>query len=137
MPLFDVLTLDTKVLFHINLLIGCFFFSFTGSYIQELLAVYNGIQRTTKIHKLIVGTLIGGVLFFYLSDKYFKDLNVIVTTVANIACGAFGYEVFNRTSSLESLKKTSELIREIIGNLFAIDNLFRKKEKEEDKNKDE
>lgn len=119
-------SLDTESLKNINLLIGCFFFAFTGSYLQEISNIYNGKQRVTKIHKVVIGTIIGMGFYLFISTYFFKHVGVTLSVALNVLSGLLGYEVFNRCSSIEGLKKTSKDINEIVQNLIGIKISFGK-----------
>ncbi len=112
--------LDTESLKNINLIIGCFFFSFTGSYIQEIANIYKGKQRSTKIHKVVIGTIIGMGFYLLLVSKFIRNVNISLSVTLNVISGLLGYELFNRTSSIENIKQTTSDINEIFRNLFNI-----------------
>ena len=118
--------MDMESLKNLNLLFGCFFFAFTGSFLQEVINIYKGKQRSTKIHKMIIGTIIGMIIFLLILGRYLNELNVAFSVFANVICGLFGYELFTRSTSLERLKNTTKDIHEIITNLTGIDDLIDK-----------
>lgn len=113
--------LDTETLQHINFIMGTIFFAFSGSYIQEVIHVYHGRQRTVKMYKVIIGTVIGGLVYLVVQNNYFSSLGIIATTIINFIFGAVGYELFSRCSSIESLKKLANDINDIIRNITGID----------------
>ena len=111
---------DMETLKNINLLIGCFFFAFTGAYLRELNNIYAGRQRDTKIHKVVIGTIVGMGIYLILVYKFIHDLNIIISVALNVICGLLGYEIFNRCSTIDGLKKTSSDVGEIVKNLSVI-----------------
>ena len=131
---------DVDTLKNLNLIIGCFFFAFTGAYLQELSNIYNGKQRGTKIHKVVIGTIVGMGIYLLLVYKFIHDLNITISVALNVISGLLGYEVFNRCSTIDGLKRTSSDIGEIVKNLSIIgsyiDKLFGSKDDHgQDKNK--
>ena len=116
--------MDTESLKNLNLLFGCFFFAFTGAFLQEIITIYKGNQRSIKVHKMIIGTIIGMILFMLILGRYLNDMNIAFSVFANVICGLFGYELFTRSTSLERLKNTTKDIHEIITNLTGIDDLI-------------
>ena len=137
----DVITLehlfilDAQVLQHINYVIGTMFFAFSGSYLQETLAIYRGSQKATRLHKIIIGTVIGGLIYLVVQNKYFSNLSITFTTIINVFCGAVGYEIFNRCSSINSMSELANDIHKIIRNIFGIDSLLNSSTKENDTKK--
>lgn len=127
-----IIILDTEILQHINYIIGTMFFAFSGSYIQELLSIYRGSQKTIRLHKIIIGTIIGGLLYLVVQNKYFASLGITLTTVINVFSGSIGYEIFNRCSSIENMKKLANDINDIIRNIFGLDSMLKNKAKEEE-----
>lgn len=121
-----ITALDTESLKNINLLIGCFFFAFTGSYLQEISNIYKGKQRVTKIHKVVIGTIIGMGFYLFISAYFFSHVGVTLSVALNVLSGLLGYEVFNRCSSVEGLKSTSKDINEIFQNLLGIKSILGK-----------
>lgn len=128
--------LDTEVLQHINYVIGMMFFAFSGSYLQETLAIYRGSQKSTRLHKIIIGTIIGGLIYLVIQNKYFASLGLTLTTVINVFCGSIGYEIFNRCSSIKSISELADDLHKIISNFFGIDSLLKGKDKEKNKEDD-
>lgn len=122
-------SLDMESLKNINLLFGCFFFAFTGSYLQEVSNIYKGKQRVTRIHKVVIGTIIGMGLYLIISAKFLTNAGISLSVAINVLCGLLGYEIFNKCSSIDGMKQTAADINEIVGNLFGIkdylDKLFR------------
>ena len=117
-------SMDMDSLKNLNLLFGCFFFAFTGAFLQEIITIYKGNQRSIKVHKMIIGTIIGMILFMLILGRYLNDMNIAFSVFANVICGLFGYEMFTRSTSLERLKNTTKDIHEIITNLTGIDDLI-------------
>jgi len=117
---------DVESLKNINLLIGCFFFAFTGAYLQEVSNIYKGKQRVTKIHKVVIGTIIGMGIYLILAARYIRNVGITLSVTINVICGLLGYEIFNRCSSIDNLKKTASDIHDIISNLFGITDYFDK-----------
>ena len=128
----SLLVLDISLLSHINLIIGAFFFSFSGAYIQELLSIYRGVQKHPKLYKVIIGTAIGAMLYIYIFEKYIGNLGVATTTIINTFSGSVGYEIYNRCNTLEGIKKLATDINDIITSFLGIDSILKgKKEKSE------
>ena len=96
--------LDTETLKTLYVIAGCLFFSFTGSYLQELLNIYRGIQRLTRLHKILIGTIIGTLFYMTIVYRYFKDSNITVLVIVNVFSGSIGYEIFRKCSSLDDFK---------------------------------
>ena len=112
--------LDVESLKNLNLIVGCFFFAFTGSYMQEILNIYRGFQRATRIYKVVIGTIIGMGVYLLLSLHLLKNISIPVMIAINVLTGALGYEVFNQCSSIDNIKKLSADINEIFRNLTGI-----------------
>ena len=128
---------NVETLKNLNLLIGCFFFAFTGAYLHELNKIYSGKQRATKIHKIVIGTIIGMGLYLVMTYKFIHDLNISIAVALNVVCGLLGYEIFNRCSSIEGLKDTSKDVGDIVKNLSIIGSAIDKwfgSDKEDDSN---
>ena len=117
-------SVDVESLKNLNLLLGCSFFAFTGAFLQEIITIYKGHQRSIKIHKIIIGTIIGLILFMLILGRYVEHINISFGIFANVICGLFGYELFSRSSSLDRLKNTTKDIHDIITNLTGIDDLI-------------
>ena len=132
-----LLLLDTSTLIQLNATLGYFFFAFTGSYIQEILAVYRGTQKRTKMHKIIIGTIIGALLYFILKNRYLTDMDIISSAAINLFCGSLGYEIFSKCSSIENLKKLARDLHDIVANIFGIDEIFKGISKKKDTKKEE
>ena len=128
--------LDTETLKEIHISLGCFFFAFTGSYLQELLNIYRGIQRSTRLHKIIIGTIIGTLLYMTIVYRYFRDLHITLLVIINVFCGSVGYEIFRKCSSIESMKEAARDVNDIFKNILGIDALLEYK-KGKDNAKDE
>lgn len=111
---------DVESLKNVNLLIGCFFFAFTGSYLQEISNIYNGKQRVTKIHKVVVGTIFGMIIYLVLAARYIENIGVTLSVAINVICGLLGYEIFNRCSTIDGIKKLTQDISDIASNLLHI-----------------
>ena len=133
--------MDVESLKNINLLIGCFFFAFTGSYLQEISNIYNGKQRVTKIHKVVVGTIFGMVIYLVLAARYIENIGITLSVAINVICGLLGYEIFHRCSTIEGIKKFTRDIRDIISNLLHIfdfiGDIFKDKPDDDKKDKEE
>ena len=128
--------LDTETLKEIHISLGCFFFAFTGGYLQELLNIYRGIQRSTRLHKIVIGTIIGSLLYMTIVYRYFRDLHITLLVIINVFCGSVGYEIFRKCSSIESMKEAARDVNEIFKNILGIDALLEYK-KGKDNSKDE
>lgn len=132
--------LDVGSLKNINLLFGCFFFAFTGSYLQELSNIYNGKQRVTKIHKIVVGTIFGMIIYLVLAARYIENIGITLSVAINVICGLLGYEIFNRCSTINGIKTFTSDLRDIVSNLLHIfdfiGELF-KKDNDKDKRSDQ
>ena len=125
--------LDTETLKTLYVIAGCLFFSFTGSYLQELLNIYRGIQRLTRLHKILIGTIIGTLFYMTIVYRYFKDSNITVLVIVNVFSGSIGYEIFRKCSSLDDFKGFANDVHDIIKNLFGIDNAFKSSSSKEEK----
>ena len=132
LPITDVVSLK-----NLNLIIGCFFFAFTGSYMQEILNIYRGFQRSTRIHKVVIGTIIGMGVYLMLALYVLKNVTVPVMIAINVLTGALGYEIFNQCSSIDNIKKLSADINEIIRNLTGIAKIFSDDKKDNSDKKDD
>ena len=128
---------DVESLKNLNLIIGCFFFAFTGSYMQEILNIYRGFQRSTRIHKVVIGTIIGMGVYLMLALYVLKNVTVPVMIAINVLTGALGYEMFNQCSSINNIKKLSADINEIIRNLTGIAKVFSDDKKDDSGKKDD
>lgn len=134
-----ILALDTDTLFQINRVIGCFFFAFTGAYIRELLLLYKSVQKETSLYKIIIGTIIGGLLFFIVQAKYLQGLDFISTVGVNMFSGSLGYEIFSKCSSVENIKQLASDVHDIIKSIIGIDDIIQHthhKDDDADDNKD-
>lgn len=127
---------DVESLKNLNLIIGCFFFAFTGSYMQEILNIYRGFQRATRIYKVVIGTIIGMGVYLLLSLYVLKKITVPVMIAINVLTGALGYEMFNQCSSIDNIKKLSADINEIFRNLTGIARIFSSDDKKDTKSED-
>ena len=127
---------DVESLKNLNLIIGCFFFAFTGSYMQEILNIYRGFQRATRIYKVVIGTIIGMGVYLMLSLYVLKRITVPVMIAINVLTGALGYEMFNQCSSIDNIKKLSADINEIFRNLTGIARIFSSDDKKDTKSED-
>jgi hypothetical protein len=134
-PLPPIFILDADQLSQLNSIIGCFFFAFTGAYIRETVCMYTGVQKEASLHKIIIGTIIGGALFNGLRDKYFIDFSLISITIINIISGTVGYEVFSKCSSIENIKQLARDIHDIIKSIVGIDDVLDDKKKDNDDKK--
>lgn len=113
------------------------FFAFSGSFLQESLAIYQGKQKSTRFHKMVIGTIIGGLIYLIIQNKYFSSLGTTFTTVINVFCGVIGYEIFNKCSSIRSMAELAEDLHKIVFKIFGIDTILKsnKKDKEDLKKK--
>ena len=97
--------------------------------------MYTGVQKEASLHKIIIGTIIGGALFNGLRDKYFIDFSLISITIINIISGTVGYEVFSKCQSIENIKQLARDIHDIIKSIVGIDDVLDDKKKDNDDKK--
>lgn len=105
---------------------GCFFFALTGSYLRELNNIYRGEQRGTKIHKVVIGTIVGMGLYLIFMYKFIHGLNITISVALNVVCGLLGYELFTKLGSIDDIKKLSSDVAEIVKNLSIIGSFLDK-----------
>ena len=59
----SILNLDTNILIGVNSTISCFFFAFAGAFLQEVITIYKNLEYRINLHKILIGTMIGALLF--------------------------------------------------------------------------
>ena len=87
--------------------------------------MYKGNQRDATNYKIIIGTIVGGLLFIIIKDKYFISYDYMSTLIINIFAGTIGYELYNKCSSLEQMKNLAKDIHDIISNILDIDDFLK------------
>ena len=132
----SILNLDTNILIGVNSTISCFFFAFAGAFLQEVITIYKNLEYRINLHKILIGTMIGALLFLALKYYYFNDLGVIESSVINLFCGVIGFEIFLHCSSIDNLKDLANDIHQIIRNIFSLDDLLSKKKDSDKESKD-
>ena len=74
---------------------------------QEVSNIYKGKQRVTRIHKVVIGTIIGMGLYLIISAKFLTNAGISLSVAINVLCGLLGYEIFNKCSSIDGMKQTA------------------------------
>lgn len=133
----SILNMDTELLLNINSTISCFFFAFAGAFLQEILTIYKNVEYKISLHKILIGTLIGAILFVFIHTRYFSALKPLESSALNVFCGTIGFEIFIHTSSIDNLKDLANDIHQIIKNFFNLDELLSSKKDQRSKSDDD
>lgn len=128
------LLLDVNILNDINQYLSFFFFSFAGAFLQEIQAVYHGNQKRTKTYKTVIGGLIGTLIYFIIRELYFQDIHLVPSIILDVFSGSIAYEIYDKTTSIESFKQLAKDINEIVRTILGLDRYI-KSDKESDDDK--